>query len=779
MEKKNLKREAIILGALLHDIGKFVQRTQSEPWRQDHSKWGEEWFTQYLSEKLTPVLGNTKEIVRSAINNHHNSEVYISLSDSISAGMDRIEITHEEKGDPLTSPLCSIFSQISITDSKKEDCYYHLASIGDELEEAIFPSTSAKCSTKDYIKLFKKFNQEIEKIDFRQAIPDQLFDTLYFLLSKYTSCIPSATYKNEPDISLFDHLKTSAAIAACLYDYSQENKKTDIETDAFRLVKGDISGIQSYIFNVLSQKGKVAQRLRARSFFIQMISEIAAHKIIHYFNLSLCNIIASAGGNFYILLPNVKDAPDRLKILQRDFDKWTYENFGAEISLTLGTALSNGRQLGEFKNLLNDLELHHQYDKSRTYFSILTNDNRWKTDQFIFPEVVEGDEKMCSSCGRHPIINEEKLLCKGCDGDIRLGRLLPKANFISFYKNQNKVFPIFDYSFEIHKDLPDDASSYLVYALNKANYSNIGYKYLTNYIPTTGNIKCENADHEHEEGKPVFFDCIAHVARGDKLLGVLKGDVDNMGRIFRDGFKETKYSISRFVSLSRMLDMFFSGFLQLKLEKDFPEMYTVFSGGDDFFFVGPWDRIIDFSREIRKEFSRFTGGNPDFTFSAAVILARPHEPVSFYSESAEQGLEKAKHFSKDVLNKDKITFFGEILSWGELDKVLKEAERIIHWLEGEPPLISRGFIYNLRRYGEMNEEYKKTGNTKYLKFVPLLAYDVSRNLTGQGKEEVKDWTSKLSPLIQKEAIKDNLPFLRIIMEYVLTYTRGKKHDKEM
>jgi len=34
------EREAIILGALLHDIGKFVQRAQEKPNLQDHPHWG-------------------------------------------------------------------------------------------------------------------------------------------------------------------------------------------------------------------------------------------------------------------------------------------------------------------------------------------------------------------------------------------------------------------------------------------------------------------------------------------------------------------------------------------------------------------------------------------------------------------------------------------------------------------------------------------------------------------------------------------------------------------
>lgn len=185
------------------------------------------------------------------------------------------------------------------------------------------------CSVTEYEKLLEGFEKELEVIDFNNLSPDGVINTLYFLFLKYLWCVPSAVYKDEPDISLFDHLKTTAAIAGCLYIYHQEypNKLIDIESPAFLLVGGDISGIQAYIFDVLTQEGKVAKRLRARSLFVQIISEIATHRIIHKFGFPLCNIISSAGGNFYVLLPNSQDAKEKLQELQAEFDKMKKKDF--------------------------------------------------------------------------------------------------------------------------------------------------------------------------------------------------------------------------------------------------------------------------------------------------------------------------------------------------------------------------------------------------------------------------------------------------------------------
>ena len=771
MDQSN-KREAVILGALLHDIGKFVQRAQNNPKSQDHQHWGTDWFNNNLAEGLNIFNEDEKQTVRSAINNHHQGEKYISLADAISAGMDRIELEQEEeKGSPFTDRLISIFSRISISDKPKKDMYYKLTQLGKNNLEDTFPVEDKKCQPNEYINLLTDFNKEIEALDFAELMPRQVIEQMYFLLWKYTWCIPSAVYKDEPDVSLFDHLKTTAAIAGCLYDYQQENsgETLDIESPAFRLVAGDISGIQSYIFDVISQHGKVAKRLRARSLYVQLLSEIATHRIIHEFNLPLCNVISSAGGNFYILLPNLKNTEEKLKKLQKEFDEWTYKNFKAEVYLTLENITISGKELNKYNELLDTLKSKQQIKKYQPYSSILITNGQWNNN-FVLDEVINGDENICSACHKHPVQQDE--MCQWCFNDEKIGEVLPKANFIAFFKNEEQGYPVFSYSFQLWESFNQGSSAYLVLALNNPSLVGMGFKYLANHIPTGNDISCTISEHQHEPNRPVFFECIANNSEGDSLIGYVKADVDNMGEILRVGFQRTKPSISRFVSLSRMLETFFAGYLQKRLETDFRDIYTVFSGGDDFFVIGSWNRAIDFVKTMREEFSKFTGYNPDFTFSAGIVLAKPHEPISFCAEFVEDELKK----SKDYSGKDSITLFNQTIKWDELDKVLSEANKVINWLNNEPPIVSRGFIYNLRKYGEMAQKSRICEKNKeivpqYLKFVPLLIYDINRNLTKDAQKEAKDWATKLSPTIQKSKEEDNLPYLRIIMDYVLTYTR--------
>ncbi|MFZ6017309.1 MAG: HD domain-containing protein [Nitrospirota bacterium] len=114
--------QAVILGALLHDVGKFYQRAKDKPKSHDHCYRGREWFDDKLAEKLTVVFSEKeKEIIRSAIGNHHEYEEYIFLADAVSAGMERIKLEDEERGDPFTERLISIFSRLSISEKPKSE----------------------------------------------------------------------------------------------------------------------------------------------------------------------------------------------------------------------------------------------------------------------------------------------------------------------------------------------------------------------------------------------------------------------------------------------------------------------------------------------------------------------------------------------------------------------------------------------------------------------------------------------------------------------------------
>ncbi|MEZ4661479.1 MAG: hypothetical protein R2911_28345 [Caldilineaceae bacterium] len=133
-------------------------------------------------------------------------------------------------------------------------------------------------------------------------------------------------------------------------------------------------------------------------------------------------------------------------------------------------------------------------------------------------------------------------------------------------------------------------------------------------------------------GRP---DCATDDAGVEPLLGVVKMDVDQLGLLLAQGLGSKATSISRVAAFSRMLDMFFSGWVDSRLRhillheggkpayanvngrqqpvaNPLHNMYTVYAGGDDLLWWGPWDWAVTAARELQKDFARYTGHNqPD------------------------------------------------------------------------------------------------------------------------------------------------------------------------
>jgi hypothetical protein len=82
------------------------------------------------------------------------------FKNNISAGLDRIELENEEKGDPLTSRLISIFSRISLSDRPRDEKYYKLSPLGAESFQETFPIEDMKCMHTEYAILLRGLEKE-------------------------------------------------------------------------------------------------------------------------------------------------------------------------------------------------------------------------------------------------------------------------------------------------------------------------------------------------------------------------------------------------------------------------------------------------------------------------------------------------------------------------------------------------------------------------------------------------------------------------------------------
>jgi CRISPR-associated protein Csm1 len=712
----NIKIYEVALGGLLHDIGKLMQRAGLEreypeiknnyaifcpPNGYFHAAHTAYFVDHFIPDGLFP--DNKAELYNAA--RHHISgqgDIYKD-ADCLSSGMDRRSRCEDKVRSESYKEVClhSIFDCIElqyITKEKGDGNRHWVYKLVSESKRCLpdicpfIPKGNEKCAGEEaYKKLWKEFSKEVEEIRHIKN-PYCYFNELYWLIKKYTSYIPSAT-NVFPDISLFDHLKTTAAIVSVLYIVKQNPE--NVEDGEFILYGGDISGIQNYIFKISRVQGigHIAKRLRGRSFYIMMLSEALSRYIINEIGLTQANINFCGGGNFEILLPNTPKVEAFLNKFELDVNEWLLKEFHGELGFVSAYVKIKKKDFCDsYAEKRDELADKLEIAKRRKFCSKITDKDVWKEQTSD-----EYQKDICHSCNLN-VVKKGKQFCKLCLQDEKLGRLLPKSNYIVF--SQNKIsndsieFGHFGYVTLLKKEkvcfsefsFNSNQKPIFIYGLKEENSAIKAIYHLSQTVPMALE-EMEIDTEEDQEGNKIVqpgqilsFSTLADMSLGDKKIGILKMDVDNLGLIFSLGLGDVDSgkvrSISRLASLSRQISSFFSLHLEGICERVFKEwkedpentwqyrekvsniFYVLFAGGDDLVIIGPWEQIIKLAFEIQKAFRKFTCHNPNITLSAGIYICKPKYPVNHAIDKAEKALEQSKKKGKN-----RITVMGETFVW--------------------------------------------------------------------------------------------------------------------
>jgi CRISPR-associated protein Csm1 len=195
-----------------------------------------------------------------------------------------------------------------------------------------------------------------------------------------------------------------------------------------------------------------------------------------------------------------------------------------------------------------------------------------------------------------------------------------------------------------------------------------------------------------------------------KRYAVLRMDVDNLGSIFQKSL-DGDVNFARYAALSRALDGFFKGELNGIWENGFSEStQIIYSGGDDLFIVGRWDKIIDFAEKIRSEFRKYVRRN-DIGISAGIAIVSPKFPIAKAAEMAGEAEKEAKkHPEKEKREekklqwqKDSVSFFGKPLHWEHEFPLVKELKDFILYIYED----AKPILWKLRGYYEVNQKIQE------------------------------------------------------------------------
>lgn len=177
---------------------------------------------------------------------------------------------------------------------------------------------------------------------------DTYLASLLNVLEATLSFVPSSTDASEVvDVSLFDHLKLTGALGACIWHYLQATGQSDFKSalfdkqdtfyneKAFLLTTFDVSGIQDFIYTIHSSGA--AKMLRARSFYLEMLTEHLIDELLARVGLSRANLNYSGGGHAYLLLPNTESARKSVEQFEREANDWLLENFATRLFIATGS----------------------------------------------------------------------------------------------------------------------------------------------------------------------------------------------------------------------------------------------------------------------------------------------------------------------------------------------------------------------------------------------------------------------------------------------------------
>lgn len=745
--------EEFVLGVFLHDIGKFMQRasgslTAMDPEvraRQDeilpkregrpthlHALWTDAFFHWWEQQARGLRTHVRLEKVRQVAVYHHAPSPNIALTelaaqaDRLAAGMDRkprdeqAELEAVERGwdrfirTALKNPFASV--DLGIGHQRPPEQTWNSELPLEELipNDSLLPQT--KVETSDYQdrygRLWEKF-----LTGFWEALRLPTFDlfaeAVLGLSERFTYAIPSSTV-DQPDISLHDHQRTAAALAAALYRWHEHEgsledsrRVNDPDAGKFRFVCGDLSGIQTTLFRLAAEQVKGLNKiLRARSLLMALTAEAAALAVRRALGLPVFSLLQNAGGRFLLVAADAPDLEPKLEPLRAEIDCWMRERYFGDLALILSLSEPFGKadlRRENFRQVLAGLSDAVEHAKLRAFARAAHPVQ--KTDYPHGP---------CKACGLRPAQEgDQENRCEVCEQEHRLGSELPRIRRMCWRTGTAGRIRLFgglalDWRFEDEGPYPDWLSAFQLYRPGPIP-AVPPVRFLAGYVPRLAQEEVGKLAYQHllsqearavEPGDLKTFEHLAADAVEDKdgellgeaLLAVFKADVDRLGAIFAWGLPDP--TLSRFAALSRMLDFFFSGYLPELLRREFRSIYTVYAGGDDTLLVGPWRQTLEMAVAVRQKFALWTGNNPNLSLSAGIELFKPQHPVGPAVRHAEDRLDDAKRAGRNRVS----AVVGPAEEWERLKLSLERAERLHQFLQDGS--VNPSFLYRVLHFDE-------------------------------------------------------------------------------
>lgn len=555
--------------------------------------------------------------------------------------------------------LQSVFDQIGFIDRKSDrEKYYALpAPLSSKVRYPVRGKVEELATAK------KETHQKI--VESHKGFALEYLETLtssqlLFLLEKFGSNVPC---DEKGEVALFDRYKMLAAEEVLRVNRSESDQEDDL------LILVDISGIQRFIYNIVS-KGAL-KNLRARSFYIELLSHHTIARILDGFNLHQVNVLMNGGGNVHILSHCPCDYEERLNNIDYNLNSWLLKEFNGLLHVTFcAVRWASGASIENTLDLMSALLFEKKHRKFELHI---------ERDQLSFVEDADPGYERCEVCYKDGYANEfQEILdnagkgtgtyrCTICSELVKLGKVIPEARYIYsckdrgencisienvYYKLSSKrenlecLWAIYDDRGDFLDDLRGNASPLLTHTYTKT----------VSELPEDVRHNREKYEDAEPEGIATL-EQISDSSTGAKFIGALRMDADNMGKLIRYGFYNG-ITLEGLSSFSRNLNYFFRLYLDsicregfcheneynfLKVSLGGRIVQVIYAGGDDLFAIGAWNDTASLAVDVGNAFRKYTCDNIDTGISAGFTLHQPRFPVIKMAEESAAALDCAKH----------------------------------------------------------------------------------------------------------------------------------------
>ena len=464
------------------------------------------------------------------------------------------------------------------------------------------------------------------------------------------------------------------------------------------LVSGDMSGIQPFLYQIVSSKA--ARNLKGRSCYLDLLGRAVVRSLLSALSLDEDHVVCESGGTFVLVAPCTADVKKELRNAVKHIEAKIFETHGTALSVAIDSVeITVEEARGGTTTLAqrwSEVFAKREVKKNAKCSSVIAATGGYS--RFFEPQQVTGDKT-------DAITGE----------DIADGGMNVKD--VGTITKINKM--IFDLGIELRrgcKPVPiEDNYHGDDFVIEPAG---LGIKFYLKKGDGEKNVQtfeqmCENED-------------------ALERLGVLRMDVDNLGSKFQE-YARTQ-SLAAYSALSYELDEFFKNHVEDLCDNH--GCYLLYGGGDDLFVVGEWRNVIKLAGEIQGDFKQWAKKrNGAWSLSAGVAIVKAKYPIIEGAKESGEEEDNAKTHACGGVTKNSFSLMGTPLNWDkEFEPVRDLKDKLVNLLCDNESL-PKSFLNNVMIHA-INAAIKNHKVTK-VNIYWHLSYDIKRAMErAKGKEGV-------------------------------------------